>query len=101
MVTSVAEGRRDPVPVHAFPADRGGESTAPRLLLCAVLGVTRAGCYAWRERCPSPPEREDEKLQALIRCIFSGSQESYAGAHSYGAGAATGGSDEPARFKDR
>lgn len=50
---------------------------SPVSLLCAVLGVTRAGYYAWRERCPSPREREDEKLQALIRRIFSDSQESY------------------------
>jgi hypothetical protein len=47
----------------------------PVSLLRAVLGVT--GYYAWRERCPSPREREDEKLQALIRRIFSDSQESY------------------------
>ena len=49
----------------------------PVSLLYAVLGVTRAGYYAWRERCPSLVSAKTRSSQALIRRIFSDSQESY------------------------
>ena len=35
--------------------------------LCAVLRVSRAGFYAWRSRCPSARQVEDEKLRVLVR----------------------------------
>jgi putative transposase len=65
------------LPSMSFRLIEAERARHPVSLPCAVLGVTRAGHYAWRERCPSPREREDEKLQALIRRIFSDSQESY------------------------
>ena len=35
-------------------------------LLCSVLGVTRAGFYAWKRRPPSARELQDDQLLALI-----------------------------------
>ena len=91
MVTSVAEGRRDPAPVHELPADRGGESTAARLPAARRARRHPSRPPRLEGRCPSPREREDEKLQALICRIFSDSQESYRAprvqaelAHDYG-----------------
>jgi putative transposase len=46
-------------------------------LLCNVVGVTRAGFYAWR-RCPvSARELRDRELCELIRKAFSASRETY------------------------
>jgi hypothetical protein len=41
----------------------------PVFLLCTVLGVSRAGYYAWKDRPHSPRARRDEQLTALIRRI--------------------------------
>jgi hypothetical protein len=51
----------------------------PVSLLCSLRLARRHPSRLLRleERCPSPREREGEKLQALIRRIFSDSQESY------------------------
>jgi putative transposase len=49
----------------------------PVSLLCTVLGVTRAGYYAWRRRGPSRRELRDRELRRLIRHIFDGSLETY------------------------
>ena len=46
-------------------------------LLCAVLGVTRAGYYAWRGRAPSRRERQDRELERLIGRVFADSHETY------------------------
>jgi len=46
-------------------------------LLCSVLGVTRAGFYAWKRRPVSRRELRDRELCALIRRIFKGSRETY------------------------
>jgi putative transposase len=46
-------------------------------LLCCVLGVTRAGFYAWRRRGPSARELRDRELCELIERIFKGSRETY------------------------
>src|SRR3954470_9136441 len=45
--------------------------------LCSVLGVTRAGYYAWRERGPSSRARGDAELAPLIGRIFVESLETY------------------------
>ena len=45
--------------------------------LCALLGVSRSGFYAWRKREPSERAREDERLLVLIRSIFKRSRETY------------------------
>ena len=65
------------LPSMSFRLIEAERARQPVSLLRAVLGVTRAGYHAWRERRPSPRERADEKLQAPIRRIFSDSQESY------------------------
>jgi putative transposase len=49
----------------------------PVSLLCSVLGVSRAGYYAWRDRLPSPRARRDDELLALIREIHADSEGSY------------------------
>jgi putative transposase len=46
-------------------------------LLCGVLGVTRAGFYAWKRRGPSARELRDRELCELIRRIFTASRETY------------------------
>ena len=45
--------------------------------LCSVLGVTRAGYYAWRQRRPSPRELADGDLSTLIGRVFVDSLETY------------------------
>jgi putative transposase len=46
-------------------------------LLCSVLGVTRAGFYAWRRRPPSPRELRDRELLKLIEQIHADSRGTY------------------------
>ena len=45
--------------------------------LCSVLGVTRAGYYAWRCRAPSARRQRDLELEPLLRAAFSESLETY------------------------
>lgn len=45
--------------------------------LCRVLGVSRAGFYAWKRRRPSLREREDRELKREIQSIFAGSMQTY------------------------
>ena len=47
----------------------------PVSLLCSVLGVTRAGYYAWRQRGPSRRALGDAELASLIRRVFVESLE--------------------------
>src|SRR6266542_1588555 len=49
----------------------------PVSLLCSVLGVTRAGFYAWKRRSPSARELRDRELCELIRKAFTASRETY------------------------
>jgi putative transposase len=49
----------------------------PVSLLCSVLGVSRAGYYAWKERPVSSRQRRDDELLALIREIHDESEGSY------------------------
>src|SRR2546428_12711610 len=46
-------------------------------LLCSVLGVTRAGFYAWKRRPPSARELQDRQLLQLIGRIHEQSKETY------------------------
>ena len=48
----------------------------PVLLLCSVLGVSRAGFYAWRHRPASPRAVRDAELTVLIREIHAASEGS-------------------------
>lgn len=45
--------------------------------LCAALGVSRSGYYAWRRRPESQRSREDRRLEAEIRSEFRRSRETY------------------------
>lgn len=45
--------------------------------LCNVLGVTRAGFYAWSGRSPSARALRDRELMALIKRIHDGSRGTY------------------------
>lgn len=45
--------------------------------LCAVLGVTRSGYYAWRRRPASRRAQEDQRLLAEIRGIHTAHRENY------------------------
>lgn len=49
----------------------------PVSLLCQVLGVTRAGYYAWKTRTPSRRALADDRLSRLIAEIFKRSHETY------------------------
>jgi putative transposase len=46
-------------------------------MLCKVLGVSRSGYYAWRERSPSKRERENADLTERIREIHHRSRGTY------------------------
>jgi len=45
--------------------------------LCQVLGVTRAGYYAWKGRAPSRRALADRELRALVGRVFADSRETY------------------------
>ncbi len=49
----------------------------PVALLCRMLGVSKSGYYAWRQRPPSQRSREDATLTAKIREIHRRSRETY------------------------
>ena len=43
--------------------------------MCAELGVSRAGYYAWRHRAPSARAKDDISLTSLIRTLFADARE--------------------------
>lgn len=47
------------------------------LLMCRVLGVSRSGYYAWRQRPPSERERADQELAQLIQAAHERSRGTY------------------------
>lgn len=49
----------------------------PVALLCRMLGVSKSGYYAWRQRPPSKRSREDATLTAKIREIHQRSRQTY------------------------
>ena len=46
-------------------------------IMCAVLGVSRSGYYAWRKRKPSAREQANQKLLSQIQSSFSWSRNTY------------------------
>lgn len=46
-------------------------------LMCAALGVSRSGFYAWRKRQPSARELANRQLLAAIRAVFVTSRQVY------------------------
>jgi transposase InsO family protein len=53
------------------------EATHPVATLCRVLGVSRSGYYAWRQRPPSARARRDADLTGRIRSIHAASRATY------------------------
>lgn len=53
------------------------KSQHPVSLLCSVLGVSRAGYYAWKDRPISARERRDRELTDPIRAISDESKGTY------------------------
>lgn len=53
------------------------KSQHPVSLLCSVLGVSRAGYYAWKDRSPSPRAMRDARLSEQIAEIHDESQGTY------------------------
>ena len=49
----------------------------PVALLCEVLAVSRSGYYRWRERRPTPRERDDARLAAQIAAAHRRSRRNY------------------------
>ncbi len=61
--------------MHRFiAAERANHSVS---VLCRVLGVSRAGCYAAERRAPSKRQADDERILVEIRQIHKGSRETY------------------------
>jgi len=52
-------------------------SRHPVQRLCALLGVSASGYYAWRSRPQSDHGRDDRRLRVEIRAVFKASRETY------------------------
>jgi putative transposase len=65
----------------AFIRDHRGES--PVDLLCQVLGASRSGYYAWRDRAPSPAAVRREHLVEQIREAHRESRSTYGSPRVY------------------
>ena len=60
---------------YRFIADQAAQHSVRRL--CRVLGVSRSGYFAWRNRTPSARARADGALTEQIRQIHAQSRETY------------------------
>jgi transposase InsO family protein len=60
---------------YPFIAEQRGGFPISRM--CAVLGVSRSGYYAWRERGPSPRRQANQVLVEAIRRVHRESRRSY------------------------
>ena len=49
----------------------------PVVLMCRVLGVSKSGFYAWRDRPESARSREDARLAVDIAAIYKRSRGRY------------------------
>lgn len=49
----------------------------PIAVMARVLGVSKAGYYAWRHRPPSARARADEALLARIKTVHISSRQTY------------------------
>ena len=53
------------------------QATFPISIMARVLGVSKAGFYAWRRRPPSARARADAALLKRIRTVHASSRETY------------------------
>ena len=53
------------------------QAVFPTAAMARVLGVSKAGYYAWRDRSPSARAREDAELLRRIRTIHASSRGAY------------------------
>lgn len=56
--------------IFAAIADWADTKQYPVEFMCAELGVSVSGYYAWRSRPPSAHDRSDQRLQGLIGMLF-------------------------------
>lgn len=56
---------------YAAIADWADNKEYPVDFMCAQLGVSTSGYYAWRDRAPSAREREDARLTVIIKNAHS------------------------------
>ncbi len=57
--------------IFAAIADWADSDDYPVTLMCAWLGVSRAGYYAWRTAAPSARSKEDTTLIAIMRALYA------------------------------
>ncbi len=60
-----------------FAFVRDHQAEFPVELLCDVLGVSRSGFYAWRDRPPSPTALRRERLTEQIREVHEEARSVY------------------------
>ena len=53
------------------------QAVFPVAVMARVLGVSKAGYYAWRERAPSARRKADEALLARVREVHAASRDTY------------------------
>ena len=53
------------------------QAAFPVAVMARVLGVSKAGFYAWRERAPSGRRKTDEALLARVREVHAASRDTY------------------------
>src|SRR5678816_2097495 len=58
-------------------AEKAQESSASVVSMCRLLGVSRAGYYAWRRRAESPRTRSSRELTVHIAAIHEESRRTY------------------------
>jgi transposase InsO family protein len=63
--------------VSVFKLIDAERASYPVAMLCKMLGVSKSGYYAWRDRPPSRRTQQDALLTEKIRQIHSRSRETY------------------------
>ena len=63
--------------MSAFRLIGAEKASYPVAALCRILGVSKCGYYAWRDRPPSKRCREDAALTEKVREVHRRSRETY------------------------